>query len=303
LTRYVLGVDGGGTKTDAVIADEQGNVIASASNGGANWERMGIEKALISLEEVIRKAAESAGIATSQIESASFAIAGIDWPEDVKLYLPITDRLGITNFQIMNDSFAALYAGTGKLEGIVSIAGTGGKTAGIYAGKEAQTMGMELGEGGGAGQLVGLALEYIAMQHHNTAAPSALYELMPQLMKKEPGTDFFQAVARSGLRLNESLAPEIFKLTPSSDPGAMYAVTRTAAQHANDVIGIAKQLGISNQSITIVRAGGLHTAGNKAFDAEFEKVVLGSLPGATLKVLVEAPVMGAVQSAIGGLNG
>ena len=136
MTRYVLGVDGGGTKTDAVIADENGVAIATASNGGANWERMGIEKALTSLEEVIRNAATAASIQTSQIESASFAIAGIDWPDDVKLYLPITDRLGITNFQFMNDSFAALYAGAGKLEGIVSIAGTGGKTAGIYAGKE-----------------------------------------------------------------------------------------------------------------------------------------------------------------------
>ena len=163
--------------------------------------------------------------------------------------------------------------------------------------------GRELGEGGGAGQLVGLALEYIAMQHHNTAAPSALYELIPRLMKQEPGIDFFQAVARSGLRLNETLAPEIFKLTATADPGAMYAVTRTAAQHANDVIGIARQLGISDQPITIIRAGGLHTAGNKVFDAEFEKVVLGFLSGASLKVLAEAPVMGALQSAIGGLNG
>ena len=76
MTRYVLGVDGGGTKTDAVIADEHGKIISSASNGGANWERMGIDKALISLEEVICKAAEIAGIKTSQIESASFAIAG-----------------------------------------------------------------------------------------------------------------------------------------------------------------------------------------------------------------------------------
>ena len=303
MTRYVLGVDGGGTKTDALIADENGNVIASASNGGANWERMGIDKALISLEEVIRKAAKSAGIETSQIESASFAIAGIDWPDDVALYLPLTERLGISNFEITNDSFAALFAGAGKLEGIVSIAGTGGKTAGIYAGKEAQTMGMELGEGGGAGQLVGLALEYIAMQHHQSAEPSALYQLIPTLMNKEPGTPFFQAVARSGLRLNESLAPEIFKLADIGDPGALYAVVRTAEQHAKDVIGIAKQLGITSQSITVVRAGGLHTAGNKAFDQAFEKVVSSALPGASLKVLEAAPVMGAVKSAIGGLNG
>jgi len=40
-----------------------------------------------------------------------------------------------------------------------------------------------------------------------------------------------------------------------------------------------------------------------AFDEEFQKVVCESLPNATLKVLAEAPVMGAMKSAIGALNG
>lgn len=302
MSKFVLGVDGGGTKTDAVIADENGKNIATATNGGANWERLGITKALDSLEEVIKSAATSAGVATSDISYATFAIAGIDWPNDVNLYLPITERLGIKNFEFMNDSFAALYAGSKSLEGIVSIAGTGGKTSGIYAGNKVQSMGMELGEGGGAGQLVGLALEYIAMQFHNTADPSALYETIPALMGKEPGMDFFEAVARSGTRLNESLAPEIFKLADQNDVGALYAVKKTAVQHAKDVCGIAKQLGIFQEDITVVRAGGLHTAGNKAFDMEFENYVKQCLPNAILVVLNKAPVMGAVLNSVGALN-
>jgi N-acetylglucosamine kinase-like BadF-type ATPase len=302
LNKYILGVDGGGTKTDVVIADENGKVISSASNGGANWERMGIAQALDSLEEVITKAATDAGISTSEISSASFAIAGIDWPEDIKLYTPITKRLGISKYEIMNDSFAALYAGSDTLEGIVSIAGTGGKTAGIYRGKKAQSMGMELGEGGGAGQLVGLALEYIAMQFHNTVSASALYELIPKAMGKKPGVEFFESVARSGVRLDESLAPLVFDLAEKDDVGALYAVTRTALQHAKDVCGIAKQLGIKNEEINVVRAGGLHTASNKAFDNEFENYLIQNLPNAKLMVLSTAPVMGAVLSAIGALN-
>jgi len=302
LTKYILGVDGGGTKTDAVIADQNGTVISSATNGGANWERMGIVKALDSLQEVITNAASDAGIETSDIASASFAIAGIDWPDDIKLYLPITERLGIAKFEIMNDSFAALYAGSPNLEGIVSIAGTGGKTSGIFKGKKAQSMGMELGEGGGAGQLVGLALEYIAMQFHQTAAPSELYKAIPQSMGKEPGLDFFESVARSGMRLNEALAPKIFELADQNDVGALYAVQKTALQHAKDVCGIAKKLEIGNQEITVVRAGGLHTAGNKAFDTEFETYLAEHLPNAHLVVLDKSPVMGAVLSAAGALN-
>ncbi len=302
MSKFILGVDGGGTKTDAVIADENGKIIATATNGGANWERMGITNALNSLEEVIRSVADSAGIATSDISYATFAIAGIDWPNDVKLYLPITDCLGIKNFEIMNDSFAALYAGSKSLEGIVSIAGTGGKTAGIFAGNKVQSMGMELGEGGGAGQLVGLALEYIAMQFHRTVEPSALYESIPAALGKTPGVEFFEAVARSGARLNESLAPEIFKLADQNDIGALYAVKKTALQHAKDVCGIAKQLGICQEDITVVRAGGLHTARNKAFDLEFENYVKQCLPNANLVVLDQAPVMGAVLNSVGALR-
>lgn len=302
LKKIVLGVDGGGTKTDAVIADQDGKILASASNGGANWERMGIEKALNSLEELVNTVAIQAAIKTSEIDSATFAIAGVDWPDDVKLYLPIAARLGIKKIKIINDSFAALYAGSDSLEGIVTIAGTGGKTAGIYRGKMAQSMGMELGEGGGAGQLVGLALEYMAMQFHHTAANSALYEVIPKIMGKQPGTEFFEAVARNGLRLNESLAPEIFKLADLGDEGALYAIKKTAVQHAKDVCGIAAQLNIKDEPITIVRAGGLHTAGNKFFDQEFESLVLESLPNAKLIVLDEAPVKGAVLSAIGELS-
>jgi N-acetylglucosamine kinase-like BadF-type ATPase len=302
LSKYILGVDGGGTKTDAAIADASGKIIATASNGGANWERMGIAKALDSLEEVINKCAADAGIKTAQIASATFAIAGIDWPTDVKLYLPIATRLQIENYQFVNDSFAALYAGSPTLEGIVSIAGTGGKTAGIFRGKQVQSMGMELGEGGGAGQLVGLALEYIAMQFHDTAEASALYEEIPAAMGKEAGIDFFESVARNGLKLNESLAPKIFELADKQDLGALYAVKKTALQHAKDVCGIAKQLGISDEEVTVVRAGGLHTAGNKAFDLEFENHLRDILPNVKSVVLKEAPVIGAVKSAAGALN-
>ena len=302
MKKYILGVDGGGTKTDAAIADASGKIIATASNGGANWERMGIARALDSLEEVIERCAAEAGIKTSEIASATFAIAGIDWPNDVNLYLPITSRLKIKKYQFVNDSFAALYAGSHSLEGIVSIAGTGGKTAGIFCGKQVQSMGMELGEGGGAGQLVNLALEYIAMQFHKTVEPSAMYIEIPVAIGKNPGVEFFESVARGSMRLDESLAPKIFELADRNDIGALYAVESTALQHAKDVCGIAKQLGISDEEITVVRAGGLHTAGNKTFDTIFESHVKGCLPSAKLEVLQEAPVVGAVISAARALN-
>ena len=41
MSKVFLGVDGGGTKTHACVVDLEGNILGTAANGGANWERSG----------------------------------------------------------------------------------------------------------------------------------------------------------------------------------------------------------------------------------------------------------------------
>jgi N-acetylglucosamine kinase-like BadF-type ATPase len=51
--RLVLGVDGGGSKTHALVADERGHTVGFASSGRSNWEDTGLEAAGLALEEAI----------------------------------------------------------------------------------------------------------------------------------------------------------------------------------------------------------------------------------------------------------
>ena len=41
--RLVLGVDGGGSKTHALVADDRGEVAGLPSSGRSNWEDTGLE--------------------------------------------------------------------------------------------------------------------------------------------------------------------------------------------------------------------------------------------------------------------
>ena len=298
MSKLLLGIDGGGTKTHAVLVDLSGNILAAAANGGANWERTGIAATEISLLEIIKRVLNIAKAEGNDIVAATFGLAGIDWESDLELFAPISKSLNLSDKAVfVNDSIAALCAGSPNGIGCVSIAGTGGKTAGRNGTQTIQTMGMDLGEAGGAGQLVALALDYIARIYHGTEKPSALTNLILDESGFADETALFKAVARDEFRLDEEMAPKIFALATNGDAGAIEITNLVATQHANDVVAIINRLGLTNTAVPVIRAGGLHTAGCATFDLTFEKALKSKQPGATSKVLDISPVYGAVVHA------
>ena len=298
MSKVILGIDGGGTKTHALLVDLDGNILATAANGGANWERTGIAATQASLQEIVNRVLSDADLTSSNITAATFGLAGIDWESDKELFVPTVKALNLpANTAFINDSIAALFAGVPSGIGCVSIAGTGGKTSGRSATKTLQTMGMDLGEGGGAGQLVSLALDYIARIHHGIEAPSGLTQLILADSGFSNETALFKAVAREEFRISEDLAPEIFELCRTGDQGAMAISMTVANQHALDVIAMLKKLGLTDSPVNVIRAGGLHTAGCAIFDQTFENALKSGHPGAVTQVLDISPVYGAVVHA------
>ena len=71
----VLGIDGGGTKTHAVIADADGAVRGFATSGPANWEVVGLRGAGESLREATRRALQAAGAESGDLLRAFAALA------------------------------------------------------------------------------------------------------------------------------------------------------------------------------------------------------------------------------------
>ena len=298
MSKTFLGIDGGGTKTHACLVDLDGHVLATAANGSANWERIGTHATIENLGEVIGQVLETSGTAESDILESTFALAGVDWDADIEMFKSLLSRFEFENpAVIINDAFAALFAGTSTGIGIVSIAGTGGKTAGRTEQANFQTMGMELGEGGGAGQLVALTLDLMAKIFHGLEAPSRLTDMVLDHAGFSSLATFFKAVARDDFQLGEELAPNIFAIAKSADLGAMKIVKEIATQHAKDVKAVAGKLIFTDVSTPVIRAGGLHTAKYEIFDETFESVVMELMPEASLKVLDISPVYGSVIQA------
>jgi N-acetylglucosamine kinase-like BadF-type ATPase len=119
--RRVLGIDAGGTKTVALLADERGHVLAETRGGGANLQTHGE----LQVEKVFHELIEGLD-AHGRADAVCLGIAGVDRPRDRELVAGILRRLGHRERAlIVNDALIALVAGAEERVGIVVLAGTG----------------------------------------------------------------------------------------------------------------------------------------------------------------------------------
>jgi N-acetylglucosamine kinase-like BadF-type ATPase len=124
---FLLGVDGGNTKTIAAIARSDGEIVGVARGGGSDiYAAETPEKAIDEICRVVREAAAKAGVGVETISASSFSLAGADWPEDFELLdRELPAQLGLTHRpRIVNDSLGALRSGSPKWEGIAVACGT-----------------------------------------------------------------------------------------------------------------------------------------------------------------------------------
>lgn len=125
----LLGVDGGNTKTVAVVAAADGTIL-----GGARILRTSDiyavppDVAVAIHHEVADAALASAGLdPDAGSVSAAFSLAGADWPEDIAL-LERSLRPRWPGAIVVNDAIGALRAAVPEGPGVVVVCGTGAAT-------------------------------------------------------------------------------------------------------------------------------------------------------------------------------
>jgi N-acetylglucosamine kinase-like BadF-type ATPase len=148
---YILGVDGGGTKTTVLITDIKGNHISESESGSSNYKSVGIELARANISRAILKAIEKINsLEKFTFKGACFGLSGNDFSEDRKIYHKIIfagkikDYLNPARTIICNDTRIGLAEGSDSKNGIMIISGAGSNCYGINEkGKEARVNGWD----------------------------------------------------------------------------------------------------------------------------------------------------------------
>src|SRR5262249_3225275 len=123
----LLGVDGGNTKTIALVARPDGAIIGYGRSGQSDiYLAASVEAALVEIERAVEAALATAGTSASELHSACFSLAGADWPEDFALlHAAMAERGYGRNIRIVHDSIGGLRAGSLDGTGVSVICGTG----------------------------------------------------------------------------------------------------------------------------------------------------------------------------------
>jgi N-acetylglucosamine kinase-like BadF-type ATPase len=136
--QYVLAVDGGNTKTVALVANLRGVIVGRGRSGGSDIYShaatalhgvSAVDVALANIETAVKQALQAARIQTTMLAASVFNLAGADWPEDYKLFQSAMEerRLG-HRIHIQNDALGILHAASRERVGVALVCGTGAAT-------------------------------------------------------------------------------------------------------------------------------------------------------------------------------
>ncbi len=298
--RYVLGVDGGATKTYAILGDTHGHIWALGKGGPGNHQAQGgIDRAMGCIAEAVESACQSVGISPADLEYACFCLAGADLPSDYELLgNAIGQRWPGLRFSIKNDTFAGLRAGAPKGWGVVSICGTGNNCAGLAPdGRELQVggLGYLMGDFGGANDLGREAIR-AAFQAVELRGPATrLVQTVLDGMGYANMDDL-----REGLYLNTAdrsrinwLAPRVFDDATAGDRVAQDLLIRMGTLLGESVTGAIYQLHMTELEVDVVMAGSVWKGANPLMVDAFRLAVHRAAPKARLLHTRYEPVVGA----------
>ncbi len=142
----VLGIDAGATKTECLLADETGSILAKARGPGTNLQLFTEEEVAFALTGLVAQVLPGQ---RAVADALCIGMAGAGRERDFRVMRRIVERLGVAKENIVtHDALIALIAGAGERYGVVLIVGTGAAAFGVDRnGREARA--------GGWGPLLG----------------------------------------------------------------------------------------------------------------------------------------------------
>jgi len=245
--RYLLGIDGGGTKTLAAVLDLQGGTVHLGHGGPSNLDAVGSQLAVRALLEAADEAIGGAGIYGDQLGSAVLAIAGTD----TSAIAGAVREARTDAWLVVNDVVGAWATATGASPGVAVISGTGSNVFGVGpdGGWRAGGWGHVLGDEG-SGHWLGIQSIKAALgDRESSGPPTAISEVAPAFFKAPSVEALATLVYSKPLIKGEiaAFAAETARLAYEGDAVARGLYERAAAELAVQIGAVLAKTGLTGR--------------------------------------------------------
>ncbi len=301
VTRTVLAIDGGGSKTDVVLVRADGSVLAHAQGPSSQPQLVGLPAAIAVLDELVAKVAAAVGRtdALPVADHAAVYLAGLDLPQELAAVREQVDgRLWGRETVVANDTFALLRAGTESPDAVAVVCGTGINCVGRNAAGATTTfpaLGMLTGDWGGGHHLGQMAIWRGARAEDGRGEPTSLQQLVadhfgyPSVQRVGEAFHLGELDER---RIGE-LSPVVLAAATDGDAVARQLVDRLAEEIAVLVTVSLRRLGLQDSPADVVLGGGVARARHPRLLAGVEWQVREQSPDIRMVVVDDPPVVGA----------
>ncbi|SDM25487.1 N-acetylglucosamine kinase [Sediminibacillus halophilus] len=276
---FVIGMDGGGTKTTCLIKEvggelqKNGRLVEQFQGPGTNPHVVGFETAAARIGELIRYGLEAGSLKTEEVSAVCCGLAGVGRKsEEQRMQQLISDELDslkmseYCELDVCSDSYIALRGalepGTG--EGILVISGTGSNALALTnSGKLTKSggWGHVLGDEG-SGYYIGMkALNYITRAYDGRDKATMLTSLILKRLQLEKTEDLIAYIygERPEKREIASLARQVIEAAEHRDEAAENILRQAGEELLTHVESLFRKNPQFTKQTVVTAAGSIFT--------------------------------------------
>lgn len=258
---YIIGIDGGGTKTIAILGNEKGNILGKKEIGPSNYQVIGRENLKKLIIGLIDNLIKDSHIKKSEISKISLGLAGAGRENEKREIQTILKNAGFDSI-VENDAVIALIGALGGKPGVVVIAGTGSIALGKNENNEivrAGGWGYILGDEGSGFYIGKNALIYALKEYDGRGKKTILTEMIKQNLKISDTEEIVPMVysgklTRAGIA---DLAKLVFKAAKKGDKIASVILNKAGQELGLLAYAVIKRLKFETKDIDIALIGGI----------------------------------------------